>query len=178
MRKSVVLTLAVLMALVVTTAMAQDPEMCGTSETVTLFAGQDIPVGLVHIWNTPTDVKVMFSVDEPWLLTETHVVVAENSWPPEVKTKKKGNPRPGRFPSKVELTVPSGDPITNVIPLKGSWNPGDTLMVAAHCKVVVMVDLEIIMEESAWAGEEVGQIPFGGRNWATYVEFDVRVCPE
>jgi len=63
-----------------------------------LWAGQDINVGVVKVWNEkgdPYDLHVKYVTSGGWVLTETHLAVATtlNDIP-----QKNGNPIPGKFP--------------------------------------------------------------------------------
>jgi hypothetical protein len=101
----------------------------GDPFVTTLFAGQDIDVGTVSVWNDEDYLYVEYVVDtEYWCLTETHLHVAI---PPENIPQKKGNPIPGKFDYKSEH-----DCVTNYtyeIPL--TWAPDTQLSIAAHAVV-------------------------------------------
>ena len=101
----------------------------GDPFVTTLFAGQDIDVGTVSVWNDGDYLYVEYVVDaEYWCLTETHLHVAIS---PENIPQKKGNPIPGKFDYKSEH-----DCVTNYtyeIPL--TWDPDTQLSIAAHAVV-------------------------------------------
>lgn len=61
-----------------------------------LYAGQDIPVGVVHVSNDGAAVTVRFdTTDSSWCITETHAHIA--SALAGIPQTRKGNPIPGQF---------------------------------------------------------------------------------
>jgi len=66
-----------------------------------LFAGKDLRVGDVLVWNDENEVCVKYqlsdtALEEGWLLYETHLAVATDL--DKIPHTKKGNPIPGQFP--------------------------------------------------------------------------------
>jgi hypothetical protein len=59
-----------------------------------LYAGQDIPVGTVYVWNDGEELHVVYNTTGGWEMTETHLAVAIEL---EVIPQKNGNPIPGKF---------------------------------------------------------------------------------
>jgi len=49
----------------------------GTTGTITLYAGQDIPVGTVNVWNDANNLYVQYVVDDPWEMTCSHLYVGK-----------------------------------------------------------------------------------------------------
>lgn len=103
----------------------------------TLFAGKDMAVGYVDVWNDADNLYVKYVVDKPgWCLTETHLDVKlkpELDLPafPSTGGKVK-NLVPGQFEFGMEHDC-LGD-YTQRIPLDG-WEADDVLGIAAHAVV-------------------------------------------
>lgn len=101
----------------------------GTQSTYTLWAGQDIDVGEVHIWADATTVNVDYELSDGWLLTEVHMDVFEDELPSNYK------PIPGQM-----LAGASGlltDEYTLSTP--NTWGSSATLVVVPHCKVMGVI---------------------------------------
>ena len=143
------------------------PTEAGADEFV-LYAGQNIEVGVVKVWNDIEKLYVRYVITAPdWCLTETHLHVAtELAGIPQTK---KGNPIPGQFDYKDEYDcVTESDLYT--IPLDGEWLPCETeLYIAAHA-VVQMQNGGEIQEETAWGGKD----RFNDKNWATYFSYTIQ----
>jgi len=60
-----------------------------------LWAGQDIEVGTVSVWNDDVELRVTYNTTGGWVLTETHLAVATALVD---IPQKNGNPIPGKFP--------------------------------------------------------------------------------
>jgi len=128
-----------------------------------LYAGQDILVGNVNVWNDGVELHVTYNTTDGWVLTETHLAVATALG---VIPQKNGNPIPGKFPYQCCYDEDEGewvfqikeggalgatcdaDENTNttlteveyIIPLSGIGVVGvgadDILYIAAHAKVI------------------------------------------
>jgi hypothetical protein len=96
-----------------------------------LYAGQDILVGTVNVWNDGVELHVTYNTTDGWVLTETHLAVATSI--DGIPHTKNDNPIPGKFPYKHENL---GGVISDsyIIPLNG-WGVGEELYIAAHAKV-------------------------------------------
>lgn len=102
-----------------------DPDF---SESYPLFAGQDIEVGTVEVWNDDSTLYVKYIVESPWRLTETHLHVAiDLSAIPQTK---KNNPIPGQFDYKMEHNHVTN--YTYTIPMLST---DGELYIAAHAVV-------------------------------------------
>jgi len=71
------------------------------SSSFPLYAGQDMLVGNVLVWNDDEELCVKYQLNadvvaEGWLLYETHLAVEEKL--KDIPQTKKGNPKPGKFP--------------------------------------------------------------------------------
>lgn len=100
-------------------------------DVITLYAGQDIDVGTVKVWNDDNNLYVKYETTGGWVMTETHLAVETSlEGIPQTKT---GNPKVGHF----EYSEPHDPPVTSY-----SYPPidvsglGDTLYIAAHAVVV------------------------------------------
>jgi hypothetical protein len=134
-----------------------------------LIAGQNTPVGIVSVQKDGDDLKVTFTVDEPWCFTELHLAYAENK---DGIPQKNGNPIPGKFAYKYKVPEGAcGNTYTFTIP-----NRTCPLVIAAHAVVrdknsayectVGGVVTTCYRTETAWGwGKE-----FPGSNWAMYFE--------
>lgn len=88
---AIILVVALVLALVVPAAPAA-AHVEGSPQVKTLFAGQDIPVGTVSVWNDEDNLYVTYEItDLDWVITETHLYVGQNN-PNELTT------APGQFP--------------------------------------------------------------------------------
>lgn len=79
MKKVLFPILVVVLALGLTLPVAADTE--DDLFVTDLMAGQTIDVGDVKVWNDGTNVYVKYEVDDPWLLTETHLFVGHTNPP-------------------------------------------------------------------------------------------------
>jgi len=129
-----------------------------------LYASQNIALGTVTCSGDEKTLTVEVSVDEPWVILESHLQVAYKL--SDIPQTKKGNPIPGQFMTNMEYDPAVTEEIYE-IDLKELPNyvAGDPLYIAVHAVVGYMADSMIEYTESAWAG---GQ-DFPGRNWATYM---------
>jgi len=127
--------------------------------SVTLYAGQDIDVGRLYVWNDEDILYVNYDVNEEWCLQETHVHIASTT---DTIPQKNGNPRPGKFDYKSEHDCIFSDSFEIEIPI--DWNKG--VYIAAHAE---LCQLNGGGCESAWADG----IDFEGKNWATYFMYFV-----
>jgi len=110
-------------------------------DVFTLYAGQNIDVGNVEVWNDTVNLYVKYVADDPWCLTETHLHVATSLG---VIPQKNGNPIPGKFDYKDEHDCVAD--CTYTIPLAG---PDVKLFIAAHA-VVERTETGTFMPELTW----------------------------
>lgn len=133
----------------------------GGSQTETLFAGQTHYAGTVSIAVVDSSLCVTYQTDGPWLLTETHLAIADSlAGIPQTRS---GNPRPGQFPWSATHNppVPQFTYCVNY-----PYVIGQPLFVATHA-VVRTSGGGAGGSETAWAGD----LDFPGANWATYFTF-------
>jgi len=118
-------------------------------EVYTNWAGSNIDVGTVTVWNTPETLYIKYDMTGNWWLEETHAHVA-------LKLKdipqRYGVPTPDRFEFKDDWH-PRVKTCTYAIPVRKGWNVGVNLYMATH-SVVVKVDRRgrVTQREEGWAG--------------------------
>jgi len=103
-------------------------------DVFTLYAGQHIDVGTVSVWDDCENLYVKYETTGDWVMTETHLHVA-NKWQLIPHTKK-GNPIPGQFDYNGEHAYETV--VLYEIPL--DLEPEIKLCIAAHAKVVRPID--------------------------------------
>ena len=131
------------------------------SQTETLFAGQTHYAGTVTISANEGSICVAYQTDGPWLLTETHLAIADTlAGIPQTKS---GNPRPGQFPWSATHN-PAVSQFTYCVSYP--YTAGEALYVATHA-VVQSNGGGGQGTETGWAGG----LDFPGANWATYFTF-------
>lgn len=101
------------------------PAVAKSCETHDLLAGQTIDVGTLTICSDGT---VTFQTEEPWLLGETHLQVADSI--DGIPQTKNGNPIPGKFMYSNEPDSPV-DSITF-----SGFDISDSNVIAAHAEVL------------------------------------------
>ena len=133
----------------------------------TLWAGQDIEVGVVKVWNDTEKLYVKYFITAPdWCLTETHLHVATSL--DGIPQTKKYNPIPGQFDYKDEYECVTESYLYEIL-LDADWGCETELFIAAHA----VVQMREIQEETAWGGED----RFNDKNWATYFNYIIQ-CEE
>lgn len=104
-------------------------------EPVTLWAGQNIDVGTVTVLKDGNDLTVIYNTTGDWVLTETHLAVADLL--EEIPQTKTGNPKPGKFPYSEEH-----DPAVTTYTYKVPLADLDALLyIAAHAS---LLNLELV----------------------------------
>ena len=63
--------------------------------SVTLYAGQNAPIGTVDVSNSGTNLSVQINLTGGWCMTDSHVAVANTA---NLIPQSNGNPQPGQFP--------------------------------------------------------------------------------
>ena len=166
---------AIVAALLLVGTMAPaSAETCGTSKDVILFAGQTIDAGTVTVANDDANLYVTFTAENGWLLSETHLHVADSL--AGIPTNKKGNPKIGNFAYQR-----SYDPLATIdtytIPKANlSLDANNSVTIAAHAVVMQIDDDGVIVEsETGWADGE----RFVDRgSWATYFQYIWQPCDD
>jgi len=114
-------------------AMHVDPTIDFTWD---LVAGQNMLAGTVHVYNDANWLYVAYQLNDPWLMTEAHVLVSTTMPDP------KGG-APGKFPYKAEFD-PQVDAYTFEIPL-GDLEGKSMIYLATHAATT--------NGETIWGGE-------------------------
>ncbi|MBN1152613.1 MAG: hypothetical protein JXA58_05320 [Dehalococcoidia bacterium] len=126
---AVLMVLTLLLSIGVAPAMADTP---AGATVQTLYAGQDMPVGSVTVWNDTEYLYVDYVVDaEDWVMFETHLEVVCD--PADFPVNKSGNPQVGHFTYGETLNPPATE-WSQVIDLDAIC--GTSLFIAAHAVVV------------------------------------------
>ena len=150
---------AVLMVLTLALAMMPTGALAGTEDDpdiYELYAGQDIDVGEVQVWNDFDTLYVKYVVDEPgWCMTETHLDVqtSVDLFP----VNKKGNPQPGLFDYKTEHD-PCVTEYTYEVPLPDTWAVGDSLFIAAHAALQKAASIVVYGSQLSGDVQDTGDI--------------------
>jgi len=103
----------------------------GGPSVIPLYAGKDIPVGTVTVLNDDEDLYVTYNTIDGWVMTETHLAVADSL--NGIPQTKKGNPIPGKFEHSMEHD-PTVTEYTYMISLE--WAVDTELIIAAHAAVI------------------------------------------
>jgi hypothetical protein len=145
---------------------------CGTPTVVTLFAGQTIDSGTVTVSNDDDFLYVTFLTANDWLLSETHLHVADSL--AGIPQTKKGNPKVGNFSYKTTHD-PEVTEFTYVIAKADlSLDDNNSMVVAAHAVVVQYDDAgNQISNETGW-GDGDRFVDRG--SWATYFMHTWQAC--
>lgn len=103
-----------------------------------LYAGQNILVGEIHVWNDDSNLYVKYVItDTDWWLTETHVHVGFTL--DDFPLTKKGNPQVGHF--DYQTTHDCVTEYTYTIPF-GPWGCDDTVLIGTHAVVETLCGYE------------------------------------
>ncbi len=140
-----------------------------------IWAGQNMEIGILSIYNDSTYIYVQFSLfeDNDWLIEETHVhISAELAGIPATQNgPNAGIPIPGQFDYSNDH-----DPLVTEYTYAIELAPYDfecdqTIVIAAHAAVVMLDDEgEVIDDETAWGGD----IPGPGPRWWFYAEYTIQ----
>ncbi|MDD5703262.1 MAG: hypothetical protein PHU23_14590 [Dehalococcoidales bacterium] len=136
----VMLSVVLLIGLAIPTAVMAGSE--SDPDEFPLYAGQDIEVGKVQVWNDSNGVCAKFAITESdWVITEVHLAIeASMEAIPQTGYNKKGkgggNPIPGQFEFIEEFDLG----VTEAGPYCKSWEDlgadcGDEIYIAAHAVV-------------------------------------------
>ncbi|MGB3562281.1 MAG: hypothetical protein WBH85_02525 [Thermoanaerobaculia bacterium] len=167
---------AIVAALLLVGTMAPaSAETCGTSMDVILFAGQTIDAGTVTVENDDAYLYVTFTAENGWLLSETHLHVADSL--AGIPTNKKGNPKIGNFAyqrSYDPLAATLTDNIYTIPKANLSLDDNNSVTIAAHAVVMQIDDDGVIVEsETGWAD---GTRFVDRGSWATYFQYIWQDC--
>ncbi len=167
MVKSIKIALLLLpcILLVLAAAPAQ-AQACGTPLVTPLYAGQTLDAGNVTVSNDAINIYVEYSTNDPWVISEAHLAIADSL--AGIPQTKKGNPIPGHF-SNSAIFDPEVTDYTFTVP-RGNFFVGETLYIGAHA---------IVQAPASSGGTQTGWgfgPGFPGANWATYLQYTVQPC--
>jgi hypothetical protein len=151
---------------------AQAEGYCGTPDVVTLWAGQTIDAGTVTVSNDEFNLYVTFTTANDWLLSETHLHVADSL--AEVPQTKKGNPKIGNFAYQTTHDPYATEHTYTIAKDNLSLDDNNSVVVAAHASVV-QVDSSgnVIDQETGWGAGD----PFVDKgSWAMYFQYTWQEC--
>lgn len=115
------------------------PEPPPGAECMTLYAGQDINVGCVYVWNDADNLYVKYETTGGWVMTETHLHVATSV--EDIPQTKTGNPVPGKF-----ALGDTFDPPQDWAYYTYKMDSGTAFTIAAHAVVKKLVSVETFNE--------------------------------
>jgi len=142
--------------------------------TTDLIAGQNMNVGTVTIEPVDGQLVVTYEITDPdWCIMETHLHVATSL---EGIPQKNGNPIPGQFDYSGTHDCVSEVVYTLDPPEGAGWCESEFLYIAAHAVVRTCEPIDydefgnpIYGWNTAWGDGP----PFEGKNWATYIQWEV-----
>jgi hypothetical protein len=140
-------------------------DVCGEVQSFNLWAGQTIDAGTLEVYNNESSLFVVYTAENGWLLTETHLYVGLN--PPK---NNKGIIVPGQFPYKGTHDYVGS--VTYEIPLS---ELGDCFNVYAHAVVKKKNDAGQVTDEQTAFG---GDTPGTGPRWFFFTNYCVQDCEE
>lgn len=112
---AILIALVLVVALAVPMAMPVAADTESSPQTQILYAGQDIDVGTVSVWNDLTYLYVTYEITDPdWVITETHLYVGKtdpNTGPPTGPL----TSAPGQFPYDDDDATVTDTMVTYVI---------------------------------------------------------------
>lgn len=130
--------------------------------TINLIAGQHYTAGSVTVDVDGNDLVITYSTNGDWVINATHMSIG-NCEDQSIPTTGADNPKVGRF--EHQTTHEEG---TNEVVYRINKEAiDDFYCFAAHAEVVGPTG-----KETAWAEG----IPFGGKNWAMFVEAFLSDC--
>lgn len=135
-------------------------------ETFSIYGGQTIESGQLHVTNDEDSLYVTYSLENGWSTYTTHLYVGNLDNLPVNGT---NTPIPGQFPYSIESTIPLTE-VHYSIPLD---ELNDCYIIAAHTELVLIDSGEIIQEETGWSFGT----PFPNTNrWGWYSEYCTQSC--
>ena len=149
-------------------------------DKIDLVAGQDIDVGIVHIWFTEGTIHIAYEITEDgWWITATHLSLVvktpdENGYcdcKADFPVTKKGSPIPGHFAfytaDNHDKTITYAIDFDSDLLIGGDFAFGKCLCIAAHAVVVKEEGGYVVDTQTGW-----GEGPrFTDKDWAMYYCF-------
>jgi len=144
-------------------------QLCGTTASTPLLAGQTMLAGNVTVSNDAEFLYVTYNTTGNWRLKKTHLYVGACN---AIPTNGGGNPKIGLFPYTAAHNISSTTTYTYAIPLASLANCG---CVAAHSEVVRLNgNGSVATTQTAW-GSGTG---IGGNSWAMKFSYCKQSCEE
>lgn len=141
---------------------------CGEVKITTLFAGQNLDIGNIMIYNDEANLYVTYDVEKGnWWLEETHLFVGNYS---DIPFTGAGNPKIGHFPYHGDHDQTQN--YTFTIPIS---ELDDCFVVIAHASAVQKDDDKNTGSETAFG---FGEEEFDGSRWGWYFEYCQQQCGE
>ena len=140
----------------------------------TLYAGKNIPIGTVNVWNDGDDLHVEYVLTGGWMMSESHLMVATSY--DKLNQTKTGNAIPGQFTWGQQYS-PMVDHDEFTIDLSDNgWATGQKLFIAAHAKVAHVAigsgSISVLSDGGVGTGPDTGTGAFwseDGSVWAPAV---------
>jgi hypothetical protein len=147
-------------------------DYCGTPKLVTLYAGQTIDAGTVTVSNDADNLYVTYTTANGWLLSETHLHVADSL--AGIPQTNKGNPKVGNFAYQRSYDPPVSEDTYVIAKSDLSLDANNSVVIAAHAAVVQVDDSgNVIASETGWGDGD----PFVDRgSWAMYFQYTWQDC--
>jgi len=131
-------------------ALANGNGIPAISASVDLIAGRTEDIGDVNCWIKGDNLFVLYSMNAGWKLAETHLVAAGSIF--DIELTKKGNPKVGHFPWKMEHESPVDEYLYSIPLDELGFEYSGEMVIAAHAAVLLYSDEGAIeREEGAWA---------------------------
>lgn len=141
---------------------------CDHLESTTLYASEDLEVGLVHISNSENEIFVTYDLrDTSWSLAEAHLYLGAEGDIPYAS----GNPKIGYFPYHAKQDSGLGKEYTFVIPK----NNLDTCLVII-AQAVVKSDDRADLKENAFGYGHKNDFP--GNDWGWFIDYCMQECED
>ncbi len=142
---------------------------CDDVETTTLYAGQNIEVGLIHISNSAETLFVTYDLTHSsWSLKETHLYLGAEE---DIPYGKAGNPKIGHFPYAAQRSETNPKEYTYAIPLAALE---ECFVIIAHG--VVEKDNQLDQVETAFGFDDSNQFP--GSRWGWFMDYCLQECDD
>ncbi|MDZ4181625.1 MAG: hypothetical protein U1B83_02015, partial [Candidatus Cloacimonadaceae bacterium] len=137
-----------------------------------IWAGQSINAGTLSIHNDAQYLYVSYSMNDDWMLEQTHVHIAKNI--NQIPMTRKGIPIPGQFQYSTTHNPNIGLYSYQILLADHNLIPGDNILVAAHASVVrgSLID-NTYQQETGWGGN----VPGPGTRWWFFATYTLTTPP-
>lgn len=142
---------------------------CDEIESTTLYAGQHLDVGWVHISNSEDMIFVTYDLNHTsWSLQETHLFIGSEE---DIPYTKSGNPKIGHFPYHEEQDDTSSKEYTFAVP---KVETEGCVVIIAHA--VIENDGDVRSTETAFAYGHENEFP--GKRWGWFIDYCLQECDD